>query len=393
MAKGLYIGVNSVARKVNKIYIGVDGVARRIKKGYIGVGGAARLFFTAELSYVGTLTPLDKKKGWHLAGSNARYAVFMGGNSNASNTPSACAYDSNLTFVSAPSVSGTNREACAGNIGNYVWYSEILDSTKTSYITSYDLSLVRIISDKGIRYGSITEAFAINTPYYSYINIGNSGDTTFKVRTISASLVNALAPAITATPTQTGRRSVMMGTDGDKYIVCGGGTGIGSLGNSINFIQRAVAWNAETMTAYGQISDLVVARAGGIGFGNSKMSILAGGSVFDGYDSSVSSNVVDAYDINLVHYSNTLPFSGGGYNMSGIPSPAVNTPDKGYLFYEDNYVSFDTNLVRGTFPPSSLTRRIGAATTFQGDKIIYAGGVRTVPTPTVYYDNVDLYSY
>lgn len=46
MAKGAYIGVNNVARKIKKGYIGVDNTARKIKKGYIGVGGAARLFYS-----------------------------------------------------------------------------------------------------------------------------------------------------------------------------------------------------------------------------------------------------------------------------------------------------------------------------------------------------------
>ena len=53
MAKGSYIGVNSVARKVKKCYIGVDGVARKVKKAYIGVNGVARLFYNS--SPFGTL--------------------------------------------------------------------------------------------------------------------------------------------------------------------------------------------------------------------------------------------------------------------------------------------------------------------------------------------------
>lgn len=45
MAKGAYIGVNNVARKIKNGYIGVDNTARKIKKGYIGVSGVARQFF------------------------------------------------------------------------------------------------------------------------------------------------------------------------------------------------------------------------------------------------------------------------------------------------------------------------------------------------------------
>ena len=48
MAKGMYIGVNSLAGKVKKAYIGVSGVAHKIKKMYIGVGGVARLCWSGE---------------------------------------------------------------------------------------------------------------------------------------------------------------------------------------------------------------------------------------------------------------------------------------------------------------------------------------------------------
>ncbi|SHO53711.1 glycine-rich domain-containing protein [Anaerocolumna xylanovorans] len=43
MAKGMYVGVNGVARKVKKMYVGVNSVARKVKKVYVGVNGVARL--------------------------------------------------------------------------------------------------------------------------------------------------------------------------------------------------------------------------------------------------------------------------------------------------------------------------------------------------------------
>lgn len=42
MAKGAYIGIDNIARKVKNGYIGVDGVARKIKAAYIGIDGVAR---------------------------------------------------------------------------------------------------------------------------------------------------------------------------------------------------------------------------------------------------------------------------------------------------------------------------------------------------------------
>ena len=48
MAKGSYIGVDGVARKVVSPYVGVEGVARNVKNGYVGVEGVARLFFAPD---------------------------------------------------------------------------------------------------------------------------------------------------------------------------------------------------------------------------------------------------------------------------------------------------------------------------------------------------------
>lgn len=44
MAKGIYVGVDNIARKVKKMYVGVDGVAHKVKKVYVGdENGKARL--------------------------------------------------------------------------------------------------------------------------------------------------------------------------------------------------------------------------------------------------------------------------------------------------------------------------------------------------------------
>lgn len=46
MAKGIYVGVAGVARKVGKQYLGIAGVARKAKSGFAGVAGVARQFFS-----------------------------------------------------------------------------------------------------------------------------------------------------------------------------------------------------------------------------------------------------------------------------------------------------------------------------------------------------------
>lgn len=47
MAKVIYTGVSSKARKIKACYIGVSNKARKIKKGYIGVNNIARLCYSS----------------------------------------------------------------------------------------------------------------------------------------------------------------------------------------------------------------------------------------------------------------------------------------------------------------------------------------------------------
>ena len=51
MAKAVYVGVDSKARKMKKAYIGIGGTARKVKKMYIGdSSGKARLCYRAYTS-------------------------------------------------------------------------------------------------------------------------------------------------------------------------------------------------------------------------------------------------------------------------------------------------------------------------------------------------------
>ncbi len=61
MAKGVYVGINNIARKIPKIYVGVDGIARKVKRVYIGVDNKARLCFDfgkkrVKVNYISNLT-------------------------------------------------------------------------------------------------------------------------------------------------------------------------------------------------------------------------------------------------------------------------------------------------------------------------------------------------
>ena len=81
MAKGIYLGIESLSRKVKKMYLGIEGVARKVKKGYVGVNGLARLFFSGKIEPYenGTTTPLQVKRKKAVAGPIGNYLVIIGG--------------------------------------------------------------------------------------------------------------------------------------------------------------------------------------------------------------------------------------------------------------------------------------------------------------------------
>ena len=51
VAKVVYTGVSSKARKCKALYVGVNNTARKIKKGYVGVSNTARLFYASDVIY------------------------------------------------------------------------------------------------------------------------------------------------------------------------------------------------------------------------------------------------------------------------------------------------------------------------------------------------------
>ena len=79
MAKAVYVGVDSKARKMKKAYVGIGGKARKVKKMYIGVGGKARLCYSAELEKVGMATALSTTRYDMRAATVGKYALFAGG--------------------------------------------------------------------------------------------------------------------------------------------------------------------------------------------------------------------------------------------------------------------------------------------------------------------------
>lgn len=65
MAKSIYVGVSSVARKMTKEYAGVSAVARKVSKIYVGVSGVARLSFSGETINATNLLPGPSFETWY----------------------------------------------------------------------------------------------------------------------------------------------------------------------------------------------------------------------------------------------------------------------------------------------------------------------------------------
>ena len=124
MPKGVYVGVNNLARKVTKIYCGVNNVARKVKKGYVGVGGVARIFFSGEkeLEYYGTITPLSEAR-WNLSATTVgNYALFGGGYGDMGYQNTVDSYDSNLTKGTSSPLSKARWNLSATTVGNYALF-------------------------------------------------------------------------------------------------------------------------------------------------------------------------------------------------------------------------------------------------------------------------------
>ena len=124
MAKGAYVGVDGVARKIKKGYVGIDSKAKKIKKGYVGVGGVARPFFSSDgLEYYGTIEPLSEARSRLAATTVGNYALFGGGyTQNDGHYDTVDAYNSDLTRSTPTSLSLARSYLSATTVGDYALF-------------------------------------------------------------------------------------------------------------------------------------------------------------------------------------------------------------------------------------------------------------------------------
>lgn len=251
MAKGIYIGVNSLARKVKKAYFGVNNVARKIKKIYIGVGGVAKLVYGSEPSVISTSliigassndsassythaafygdfdtinflnTSLVKSIGtlngsqrrYASIGSNGSYIIAAGGNLATSSTNIVDAFNSSLVrSVASPLWFSKNSMGDAKAGKNAIFYGGYTTSIVDDYEV-YDANLVKSRSSSSQK----TRPVGCNTPTHGLFAGGyNSGYLT-SVIAFDTSAVKTSVPSLSV-----GREAMSTASVGGNAIFAGG---------------------------------------------------------------------------------------------------------------------------------------------------------------------------
>lgn len=186
MAKGIYLGIDSLSRKVKKMYLGIEGVARKVKKGYVGVNGLARLFFSGAgkpvydgLQSVSTTSTFRRSEA--AIASTKHHWILSGGRNGSTNIPGATAYDTDFTESSTgPSVNRVLQ--CSANFAGEAVFAcgdERTSFRQDAYSYNDDLTYTQIyprnISSRGVS-GATSQSHLVLagsglSGYGSYVNI------------------------------------------------------------------------------------------------------------------------------------------------------------------------------------------------------------------------------
>jgi hypothetical protein len=84
MAKGVYVGVGGVARKIKKVYVGVGGLSRKVKKIYVGANGVARLVWSGSVPAGQVI--FTSSQVWRVPDGVSEVEVFLVGGGGKTNS-------------------------------------------------------------------------------------------------------------------------------------------------------------------------------------------------------------------------------------------------------------------------------------------------------------------
>lgn len=376
MAKGMYIGVGNVARKVKKAYVGIGGVARKVKKMYIGIGGTARLCFSSGPSKVNSVTNLTHSMYGYDGVSNEVYALFT-------SDTRLNAYNSNL-IQSVPSTTLEYlRTSGSAKSSQYAIFILSNSSSSRNPVNAYNGSLTRVVATE---YGSSSTSW-----YMSGMIGGTVDDTAIFAGGISiasgyyAAIVTKYNMWLTKEYASSGlgqaRANALQATIG-TYIIFAGGNWSGGVSSAVDVFTSSLV--KTTPAALLKVTRELKAAS------NNSYAIFP--LIGDALDN--SPEPLAAYNSNLVR----TDFTGGTYRVgqnSGVSTPElaifaggrISNPGTTVI---DTVSAFDKNLVRSELEQLSESKfhALGARI---GNYAIFAGGYAYVsPTNKV---TVDAYEF
>ena len=361
MAKGAYVGVGGVARKVKKIYIGVGGVARKVKKGYIGVGGVARLFFTSEPLYAGTAAPLSVARAYLAGASNAYYAAFASGSIGLTDIGNVDYYDAKLVkgLLTSPNAGYACHHLEGAGNGSYVIFaggttSDLSDTL--SSITAFNTSMTRFINAPTL-YQSVYGHSALS---FGYLAIFIGGWRYTDSRTDQSHALNAIDTSMVNHYNNYGlplQRSSLGSARTNNYaIFAGGSVTVGSGTDVVDAYNSSLA-RAVPAKLPSAANTLTGATAGGYAvFINGPMAVAYDDSLVQHILASPASYMIMAESASVDKYA---IFAGGSDGNNAINN---------VLMYDDSLVASYASLVSAT--------RSGASAVI-GNHALFAGGINS----------------
>ena len=373
MAKAVYVGVGSKARKMKKAYIGIGGTARKVKKMYIGdSSGKARLCYSAELEKVGTATALSAARYDMRAATVGNYALFAGGFTSKSAfgysvSSSVDAYNTSLTKSTPTELSCKRCGHAAASVGGYALFAGGASKhTAFGYdgvvgsVDAYNASLTRSAAHI---FGNTAAIGGAAVGNYALFAGGTAGMQINDDNVMSDVLVYDPSLTFTTAPDLSVARADVKGASVGNYALFAGG-------RASSFCTTVDAYNASltrtTATALSSTKN------------NSAAATVGNHAIFVGNTASA-----DIYDASLTRTSAAILSTA----RSGLAATTVGD----YAIFSGSGVAdcCDSSLTRSTIGTSMTGYGMGAATI--GDYALFAGGHSGNNSDTA-YDSVEVYT-
>lgn len=370
MAKAVYVGVGSKARKMKKAYIGIGGRARKVKKMYIGVGGKARLCYSAELERYGMAAALSTARHDMRAATVGKYALFAGG--YISKSPfgysvgsSVDAYNTSLTKSTPTELSCKRCGHAAASVGGYALFAGGASSYNllghydglVGSVDAYNASLTRsaahIFGDTAAIGGAAVGNYALFAGGTWDMQI-NDDNVISSVLAYDPSLTFTIAPDLSVA------RADVKGASVGNYALFAGGK---------------ASSKCTTVDAYNASLTRTTAAALSSTENNDAAATVGNHAIFVGNTASA-----DIYDASLTRTSAAILSTA----RSGLAATTVGD----YAIFSGSGVAdcCDSSLTRSTIGTSMTGYGMGAATI--GDYALFAGG----HSGNTIYDSVEVYT-